>query len=76
MDIDVVTITVDAISTGGGKDGTLAYQLKLGTSLELNQKSDLYLEGVYTTSNDFSILGTNFDPIKVLGERGGVRFRF
>ena len=74
--IDIGTITVDGISTGGGDDDAIAYQLKLGSSMEITKKTDLYVEGVYFSTGDFEILGSNFDPIKSLGLRSGVRFRF
>ena len=74
--IDIGTVTVDGISTGGGDDNAIAYQLKLGSSLAISEKTDLYVEGIYFSTGDFEILGTNFDPIKSLGLRSGVRFRF
>ena len=74
--IDVGTITVDSISTGAGDDNATAYQLKFGSSFEMNKQSDLYVEGIYFSSGEFDILGTNFDPIKSLGVKSGVRLRF
>ena len=74
--IDVGTITVDSVSTGGGDDDTTSYQLKLGSSLELSKKADLYVEGVYFATGDFNVLDTDFDPIQSFGARSGVRFRF
>ena len=50
--------------------------MKLGSSLELSKKGDLYVEGVYFATGEFGILGTDFDPIQSFGARSGVRFRF
>ena len=62
--IDIGTITVDGVSTAGGDDDVWAYQLKLGTSYEMNEKADLYVEGVYFETSDFEIIGTNLNPKK------------
>ena len=74
--IDVGTITVDSVSTGGGDDSATAYQLKFGSSFEMSKQSDLFIEGIYFSSGEFDILGTNFDPVKSLGVKSGIRFRF
>ena len=42
--------------------------------LEVSECEELFDH--YFSTGDFEILGSNFDPIKSLGLRSGVRFRF
>jgi opacity protein-like surface antigen len=74
--IDIGTITVAGTETGGGDDSAFSYQLKLGTTFEMNEKADVYVEGIYHETSDFYILGADFDPYKSLGARAGLRFKF
>ena len=76
MNVDVGTLTVDSVSTGGGDDDTFAYQLKLGVSYLASENVDIFAEGIYMGSSDFEIEGTSFDGISALGAKGGLRYRF
>ena len=79
--IDIGTVRVDGVEIMNGDDSTFAYQLKLGTTYEMNEKADLYVEGVFNETSDWSIASTqgftmNLDPVKSLGARAGLRFKF
>ena len=74
--IDIGTITVAGTETGAGDDSAFSYILKLGTTYEMNEKADLYVEGIYHETSDFSIIGASFDPYKSLGARAGLLFKF
>ena len=64
------------ISENAGSHGVLGYQAKVGLSYLANKKTDVFVEGVYQGTSNFSIDTTNYDPLSSWGARLGARFRF
>jgi len=65
-----------ALSQNAGSQGALGYQAKVGVSYLANKKTDVFVEGVYQGTSNFSIDTTNYDPLSSWGARLGARFRF
>ena len=63
-------------SQNAGSQGVLGYQAKVGLSYLANKKTDVFVEGVYQGTSNFSIDTTNYDPLSSWGARLGARFRF
>lgn len=63
-------------SQNAGNQGVLGYQGKVGLSYLANKKTDVFVEGVYQGTSNFSIDTTNYDPLSSWGARLGARFRF
>ncbi len=59
-----------------GSQGVLGYQGKVGLSYLANKKTDIFVEGVYQGTSNFSIDTSNADPLSSWGARLGARFRF
>ena len=56
--------------------GALGYQAKVGLSYLADKKTDIFVEGVYQGTSNFSIDSVDFDPLSSWGARLGARFRF
>lgn len=56
--------------------GVLGYQAKVGLSYLADKKTDIFVEGVYQGTSNFSIDSVDFDPLSSWGARLGARFRF
>ena len=56
--------------------GALGYQAKVGLSYLAGKKTDIFVEGVYQGTSNFSIDSVDFDPLSSWGARLGARFRF
>jgi len=59
-----------------GSQGVLGYQGKVGLSYLANKKTDIFVEGVYQGTSNFTIDTSNADPLSSWGARLGARFRF
>ena len=64
------------IIQNAGSQGVLGYQGKVGLSYLANKKTDIFVEGVYQGTSNFTIDTSNADPLSSWGARLGARFRF
>jgi len=74
--VEVEKLTIAGINTGDGDGDATSYQLKLGTSYEVAETTDLYGEVAYTAISDLDIEGTDMESTNSWGLQAGVRFRF
>ena len=57
-------------------DLTFGYQGKLGLSYEMMESTDLFLEGIYQTTESFKLSSYVSDPIDIYSTRLGLRYKF
>ena len=74
--VAIEKLTIAGINTGDGDGDATTYQLKLGTSYEVAERTDLYGEVGYTIIEDLDIEGTDMDSTNSWGFQAGLRVRF
>ena len=65
-------VTITGTNIGGTWVRNLAGQLKVGTLVDLGEKSDFYLEGVYALQGGYAEYGT----VSAASIRTGLKFKF
>ena len=74
--IDVGTITIGGTVIAGSNSNTETLTLTLGTNYELNEGSNLFLEGNYRKIGDVTVSGVQYTDISTLGINAGIKFSF
>ena len=74
--IDTSAITINSTSYVGSNADTKTFSLKIGSSYEVNDNTNLFLEGKYASIGDFKVAGVKYTDISTLGIHAGFRFGF
>ncbi len=71
------TFEVDQIGAivAAGTSHSMGYNLKLGSSYEVSQTTEVFVEGTYTNISGCTISAVNYSGVSILGAFAGIRFR-
>ena len=68
-------ITVAGSNVGGGWVSNFAGQVKVGTTVEMGETSDFYLEGVYALQGGYTVDNFEYGSVDAWSIRSGLKFR-
>ena len=68
-------ITVAGTNLGDSWVQHWAYQLKVGTTMEVSETNDLYIEGVYSGQPGFEDDGLDWGSVNAWSARAGIKFK-
>ena len=68
--------TIAEVHTGSSDTTVLGYQFKIGSSYDLGDQTDLYLEASYQGTPNINIRGLDIDNVTSLNGTFGARFHF
>ena len=69
-------VTVAGTNSGDSWVSNVATQLKVGTLVEMSEKSDFYLEGVYGLQSGYTVDGFTWGNVGSMSIRTGLKFKF
>ena len=69
-------VTVAGTNSGDSWVSNVATQIKVGTLVDMNEKSDFYLEGVYGLQSGYTVDGFTWGNVGSMSVRTGLKFKF
>ncbi|WP_320666642.1 outer membrane beta-barrel protein [Prochlorococcus sp. MIT 1307] len=70
------TTSSGTLTTADDDVDVFAYHGKIGASYLANEKTDIFLEGVITRTDEFKYASNSYDPLTDIGVNLGIRYRF
>lgn len=69
-------VTVAGTNSGDSWVSNVATQIKVGTLVDMSEKSDFYLEGVYGLQSGYTVDGFTWGNVGSISVRTGLKFKF